>query len=142
MGLDAYFLCLELSRGIPPLYPRSSLQPFTKGWAGNATQTHPWLNTSAPATGLWWGAGGDGLGLFCLSEGHKENKENAVFRISSFHQKYFFGVSKLQLYITVSRREKVKTIKEHKQNADRTEKEIFGIFGIINTIKITNGKSQ
>lgn len=31
-------------------------------------------------------------------------------------------------------------IREHKQNADRTEKEIFGIFGIINTIKITNGK--
>lgn len=36
----------------------------------------------------------------------------------------------------------VKIIKEHKQNADRTEKEIFGIFGVINTIKITNGKSQ
>lgn len=37
---------------------------------------------------------------------------------------------------------RVKIIKEHKQNADRTEKEIFGIFGVINTIKITNGKSQ
>lgn len=36
----------------------------------------------------------------------------------------------------------VKIIEEHKQNADRTEKEIFGIFGVINTIKITNGKSQ
>ena len=35
-----------------------------------------------------------------------------------------------------------RAIKEHKQNADRTEKEIFGIFGVINTIKITNGKSQ
>lgn len=37
---------------------------------------------------------------------------------------------------------RVKIIKEHKQNADRTEKAIFGIFGVINTIKITNGKSQ
>lgn len=37
---------------------------------------------------------------------------------------------------------RVQIIKEHKQNADRTEKGIFGIFGVINTIKITNGKSQ
>lgn len=29
---------------------------------------------------------------------------------------------------------------EHKQDADRTEKELFGIFGIIETIKISNGK--
>lgn len=35
---------------------------------------------------------------------------------------------------------RVQIIKEHKQNADRTEKGIFGIFGVINTIKITNGK--
>lgn len=31
---------------------------------------------------------------------------------------------------------RVKIIKEHKQNADRTEKEIFGIFGVSTRLKL------
>lgn len=49
-------------------------------------------------------------------------------------------MSELWLYIPCVRI--VQIIKEHRQNADRTEKEIFGIFGVINTIKITQGNSQ
>lgn len=30
----------------------------------------------------------------------------------------------------------VKIVKEHKQNADRTEKEIFGIFGVSTRLKL------
>lgn len=43
-------------------------------------------------------------------------------------------------YHTSERRAQI--IIEQKRNADRTEKGIFGIFGVVNTIKITNGKSQ
>lgn len=75
MGLDAYFLCLELSRGIPPLYPRSSLQPFTKGWAGNAAQIHPWLNTSAPATGSGGVQGVMILDFFACQKGIRKTKK-------------------------------------------------------------------
>jgi len=74
-------------------------------------------------------------------EGIRETQKTSSPELAASTRSISLGVWVATVHCRVYERT-VETRKEHKQNADRTEKEIFGIFGIINTIKITNGKSQ
>lgn len=75
---------------------------------------------------------------------NERNTENIPFQTSSRCRidNYFFGVSELWLYIPYARENSSNYKRAEARCRPRTEKEIFGIFGVINTMKITNGKSQ
>lgn len=116
---DLVLLLPEQTHGPSRTSVHNGQQPFTKD---SAAERDPDPSPGQhKCSGLWDSVSGAGVrGLhgaepallslrhFWLAERHKVNTENCIIRISSFHKKYFFGVSGLRLYITVCRREKLK----------------------------------
>lgn len=105
--------------------------------AGKTSESPPAHTNAAGRT--WSGTSSTRPVGFWDGSEEKGTQKRAAPELAASRAAFSLGIWAL-LDVSGRRREQGELAESTKQDADRTEKEIFGIFGIINTIKITNGK--
>lgn len=105
--------------------------------AGRTSESPPAHTNAAGRT--WSGTSSTRPVGFWDGSEEKGTQKRAAPELAASRAAFSLGIWAL-LDVSGRRREQGELAESTKQDADRTEKEIFGIFGIINTIKITNGK--